>query len=1000
MIAQKSLNNWASLKKLFLHLSYNTIGQDKMNQDSISKCFSNPYDRATFLELLRNTFSSNAQILAPPLENKDAPVYLGKLTLSNDDHKNISLFEMQIEAGTQLHRNRVHLRNIIAKEMKTEGALAVYFDPKNPQKWRLSFVSIEGEFDKNGQFFKKETAPKRYTYLLGKDEKVKTAIKQFYQLKGSSTLDDFKEAFAVEPLNKEFYQKLYNWYKKAGEQVTFPNDEKINHATETALIRLLTRLLFVWFLKQKDLINSDFFKIEKIKQMINYRRPSSYYKAILQNLFFATINRKIGDRSFRRADKNGNPNGNNYGVTNIYRYQDYFVEQDQAKIVALFEKTPFLNGGLFECLDREANDKEKEEYQQNIRGEATKIRMDGFSDRASNCLNIPNSLFFNKNKEGEDLALIELLEQYQFTVDESTANDVDVALEPELLGRVFENLLGIYNPETREQARKATGSFYTPREIVSFMVDESLQAYFSDKTTIEKAKLEKLFKEFKEDKEPILTELEQKELVSSIYNLSIIDPAVGSGAFPMGILQRLTAILEKIDPENKHWETQQIQAAEKIPDENSRAEAIKAIKKVFSSKNTYNAYGRKLYLIQNCIYGVDIQSIAIQICKLRFFISLAIEQEPNQDQSNNYGIKALPNLETKFISTDALLKLPGLPGQKNTEQKTIYDSVDEQLKPLKEKLEKVRTEYFNAKTAETKKKYREEDKKIRQKIKEKLKNIEGATSEQLDIFANKIADWDPYNQSASADWFEPKWQFGIQNGFDIVIGNPPYIQLQKEAGKLAKMYKSQAFSTFASSGDIYCLFYERGNQLLKNEHGNLCFITSNKWMRAGYGQKLRDYFVENTSPQILLDLGPDVFESATVDTNILLFKKERAKTSHTIQALTIKEKGHAQQLSTLKLNPMPLYAKGDSWAILSPIERKIKEKMERIGTPLKDWDISIYRGIVTGFNEAFIIDGKTKDALIAQDPKSDEIIKPILRGKDIKRYQANFADKWIDCYAK
>ena len=257
--------------------------------------------------------------------------------------------------------------------------------------------------------------------------------------------------------------------------------------------------------------------------------------------------------------------------------------------------------------------------------------------------------------------------------------------------------------------------------------------------------------------------------------------------------------------------------------------------------------------------------------------------------------------------------------------------------------------------------------------------------------AERIARWDPYDQNATADWFDSEWMFGVMEGFDVVIGNPPYIQLQKESGRLGNLYQDKGFNTFTRTGDIYCLFYEKANQLVKNS-GYVCFITSNKWMRAGYGKKLIDYFITHTQPIQLLDMGPDVFD-ATVDTNILLFKNIVTEATAGFRAVTIgtdfdKQTGGISEYLTDYGANIEIPAKGAPWAILSSAELAIKRKIEDIGIPLKDWDINIYRGIVTGCNEAFIIDKITREQFIAQDPKSAEIIKPLLRGKDIKRYYA------------
>ena len=230
--------------------------------------------------------------------------------------------------------------------------------------------------------------------------------------------------------------------------------------------------------------------------------------------------------------------------------------------------------------------------------------------------------------------------------------------------------------------------------------------------------------------------------------------------------------------------------------------------------------------------------------------------------------------------------------------------------------------------------------------------------------------------------------FNISDGFDIIIGNPPYIQLQNNGGKLAKEYENCKYESFAKTGDIYCLFYERAHQLLK-EGGLCCFITSNKWMRAGYGEALRTFFASKTNPLLLIDFaGVKVFDSATVDTNILIYAKHAPQNQNL--AAFVKN-------NTVQCN----FPAGDSWVILSPIEQSIKRKIESVGTPLKDWDIQINYGIKTGFNDAFIITTEKKDEILAacataeERQKTAEIIRPILRGRDIKRYGYDWAGLWL-----
>jgi hypothetical protein len=245
--------------------------------------------------------------------------------------------------------------------------------------------------------------------------------------------------------------------------------------------------------------------------------------------------------------------------------------------------------------------------------------------------------------------------------------------------------------------------------------------------------------------------------------------------------------------------------------------------------------------------------------------------------------------------------------------------------------------------------------------------------------------------------------FGIRDGFDIVIGNPPYIQLQKACDdklKYADLYKNQFFATFERTGDIYCLFYEKGMSFLR-EGGHLAFITSNKWMRAGYGEKLRRFFTQY-NPVILIDLGPNVFDNATVDTNILIVQK--AKNQHCLRAVTVNEKNKNQLdfAALLEKNGTLLpNLSADAWFIGSNAEQQLKEKIERIGKPLKDWDVKIYYGIKTGLNEAFIIDDTKRQEILDNCKDDDErrrteaIIKPIIRGRDIKRYHYEWAGLWV-----
>ena len=832
------------------------------NKETLKKIFAASYDQEIWVRQLRYIFPDKIEIFLQPVSVETNQVekflHLGNLTTANG--KKLGIYETKVADNTQLARNRVQLRNLVARHIKSEGldgALSVYYGKKS--LWRFSYIAVEHKFDEQNQLHTDETAYKRYTYLLGKGAQTRTAVNRFAILQPIPTLAQLSEAFAVETLNQEFYKKLYQWYEYAQSQgqVTFPNDEGRNKDEHIAssLIRLITRLLFVWFLKEKGLINSDLFDKQKVEQLIDWRQSGSFYKAILQNLFFATLNRGIEERSFRTTTK-GKADSNNYLVTNVYRYQDYFQDKDKDRIIELFEKTPFLNGGLFECLDREATDEEKEAYDFNpsVRKEKHAIRIDGFSDRTDNSINLPNELFFNDSER--QLGLINLLDQYQFTVEESAPLDIEVALDPELLGKAFENLLASYNPETGKNARKASGSYYTPREIVTYMVDESLKAHLRQSVTPEDGdmkffgeRLDDLFDvadktgELDSNEDIVIYESEKEPLIEVISNARIIDPAVGSGAFPMGVLQRMVNLLSVLDPDNEKWEAQQLRqlpslksieqdlkTASNINDEQAREKAEEELQKrrreiedLFRRQD--QNYLRKLYLIENCIFGVDIQPIAIQIAKLRFFISLVIEQNPDSE-ADNYGILALPNLETKFIVANSLI------GLNKPKQGVLYS---EDVKSKEKKLHQIRHKYFNAKTLRTKRKYQQLDKEIRTEI---ARLLETDCWDAVD--ARKIADWDPYNQNAIANWFDPEWMFGVNEGFNIVIGNPPYVKTEH----IPQKQREELKRFFGWKGDLYDHFIFRGHNLAANG-AMLAYIANDSFINFGNKKRIRELFLQN-----------------------------------------------------------------------------------------------------------------------------------------------------------
>ena len=991
---------------------------------NLSNLFSTDYDRGEWLDQLRQIFP-NIEIFTAPqvIPDQDAEnfIWLGRARTS--DQKNLGIYEVIVGPSTNLARNRVKLRQMVSKQISKfhlHGALAVYVDQTHEQ-WRFSFLAKDFKLQESGEIGKYETDAKRYTYLFGNDARTRTAVSRFASLPKNPALEQLRDAFAVGALNKEFYIKLNKWYQDAKKVVVFPIDESQEENEEyvaVSLIRLITRLLFVWFLKEKQLINPNLFNFGEVIRIIHWEKSSSYYKAILQNLFFATLNRKIHKRKFYDLNSSSSLS------TNEYRYRDLFRNSDCKEIIGLFSKTPFLNGGLFECLDSKKSSARAHTIERRAaeQFESSVVRIDGFTEQKDNPLCIPNSLFFTNDESNP--GLIELFDQYQFTVEESSSFDVEVALDPELMGVIFENLLADYNnPGTQTTAQRSIGSFYTPREIVNYMVDESLKAYLAtevppqdDDIDFYFERLDYLFQASSStdsleaaDGTTLIYDEEIPKLIDAISRVRILDPAVGSGAFPMGILQRLVSLLGLLDPDNNLWRKQQLESlpdlqsiendlkiVKSLSDEGikSRAEAeLKRRKEeiVATFSDQYDNYARKLYLIEKCIFGVDIAPIAIQIAKLRLFISLVIEQDVKLDVEN-FGIRTLPNLETRFVVADSLL---GLHRSQSTQSTFANQQVQLEIRNLEIKeqeniLESVRSRYFNAVTEKQKKRFRKKDETIRKKIARLLVD-DGWENDD----ARKIVEWDPYDPYRYVNWFDPKWMFGNSKGFDIVIGNPPYIPLQDNEGKLRLQYKNAGFKTLDGEGDIYQLFYEKGCRLLRPNQGVLAYITSNSWLKAISGRKSREWLSSNHSLIKLIEVGESVFENAIVDVNILILR--HGESDSVCEAVDLDKLKDSRYFPPKKNDWTNLHVAGNGpWCVLSTLEQRIKSKIEEIGTPLKLWDdISIYYGIKTGLNAAFIIDNKTKEALIEQDPRSAEIIKPVLRGRDIQRYKARWAERWL-----
>ena len=843
--------------------------------------FNKAYNRQEFANFLYNSFLPNDFIpestpvsFRTKMKYSTQAVKLGASALLD-----LVVYEVRHKSK---HDARVSLSKeafrMLADEME-DRALVVFVPEDNNDNYRFSLIEITLEAkEDSARITRNYSNPRRYSYFLGKGIAYYTPNKYLNEKGRVVSPEDLRSRFSVEVLTKEFYQELSDWYAWAIKIIRFPND--LNDKTDDdkynneSAIRLITRLIFVWFLKQRHLIPDEFFDEKYIadnlikdfnphvKVDLFYKsNESRYYKAILQNLFFAMLNSPITPEGSTDLSERHFRNGRgDYDNNKLMRYESYF--KNPQLFVDLANKTvPFLNGGLFDCLDEKDKD----------------IYYDGFSDREAvkKSLVVPDYLFFGeevgknidlsewygdkKKKKVSARGIIDILKRYNFTVEENTPFDQEVSLDPELLGKVFENLLASYNPETQTTARKQTGSFYTPREIVQYMVDESLVAHL--KRTVGE-ELEPQFRQLMQytDDEVDLTDEQRKQIMLSLYNCKVLDPACGSGAFPMGMLQQMVHILSRIDPDNTQWKDMMLNKAINETSEayrtassEERHELITDIERSFDESVNRPDYARKLYLIENCIYGVDIQPIAIQISKLRFFISLVVDQKSNNNPVENFGIRPLPNLEAKFVAANTLIGL-------NKNDATLFDT--DAIRAKKEELKIAKHKIFGAKTVRTKRKYRQIVNNLRLEIADMLEDCGAVGNAE----AQQLASWDMFDQNTYSNFFDPEWMFDVKDGFDIVIGNPPYgVSVKGE-------YRKAVVDNLGKVPDyeIYYYFIESAKNLLC-EKGILSYIIPNTWLFNTYAVNYRCKILSTWNIFEILDCTNfPIFDSATVLNSIII----------------------------------------------------------------------------------------------------------------------------------
>lgn len=865
-------------------------------------------------------------------------------------------------------------KKILKNFPKARAGIFVYYDSKGGFRMSLIYADYVGTKVNYSTF-------RRFTYFVSKQQKNVTFLQQVASLKFTN-FKELKELFSVEKVTKEFFKNYRDLFIEILEDFE-DNNEFQNIVVKTGISttpdfvkKLMGQIVFLYFVQKKGWLgvrpNENWGTGDQgyLRSLFETCRKTNqnYFDDYLEPLFYEAL-----------AEKRG---------------EDDFFEQLNCRI-------PFLNGGLFESV----------------------------YDWKNTEINIHNEVLGK---------LLDFFDQYNFTVDENTPSDQEISVDPEMLGKIFENLLEVKD-------RKDKGAFYTPREIVHYMCRESLIQHLVSEDTAPEDRIRKLFENKDTDLSILVDDYKKTEIIKrmqelkdiaekvdvSLRNVKIVDPAVGSGAFPMGMLNEISSVRHYLNTNFLH--------------------------KTNDTGKELSLYDIKKETLENCIYAVDLEPGAVEIAKLRFWLALIVEFESNDPK---IAPPVLPNLDYKIMQGNSLLEeYEGVKLFDENIIKTIDTDKEKQIEDLKKKQSVLQKEYFrlNAdnkltpikkveldteaksihdqlkKLTKTEKvnievsglfdfdkhkesKFKADQLKLLQKhffetnkkdkkesIKKEIEKLEwelieatlieqGKTSELSKIEGFKKSKIKPFFlwKLHFADVFEQK------GGFDIVIGNPPYIRHRD----LPKKFKDELCSNYDvgnTTADIYCYFYELGYNLL-SEYGTLTYITSNKWMRSRYGDKLRLLLKNKTKIEVLIDLGGGQFETATVDTNIIIIRKGGQNGEHYLK--------YGQRIDDILYKMKQSDLGENSFALIDQSVANLKASIEARGLKLKDWtSIKINYGILTGRNDTknssgekegvFIVDEAKRNELIKNDKNSEVFIKPILRGKDVAKYSYDWQHKYL-----
>lgn len=799
----------------------------------------------------------------------------------------------------------------------TQG-LFFFFDEQG--NFRLSLVTAEisaGKMELNNY--------RRQSFFVEAGKNNKTFRTRL--CKAIANYDELKSAFDVEKLSDEFFHEYKVFYEDIVQYITGARyievkknkyERKdmsgVNHeiydqfvdiygdgaerAVRNYVKKLMGRLVFIQFLQKKgwlgnpagsskwDAGDRDF--MQSLFLEISPEDRENFIDNILEKIFFEEFNTKEENRHIKNA------------TLKKYRF-------------------PFLNCGLF---DRDADDK------LDFKLPAAVFCNLKFSDTERKAPNIKDwTQKHNPYFDDRACGLFDFFDRFNFTIDENDPTDAEVSVDPEMLGKIFENLL---------EDNKDKGAFYTPKEIVNYMVNESLIAYLGDDSRNRDFVLNQDSSTF--------TNNEKEQLNTKLAEVKICDPAIGSGAFPMGLLNLLCKCRQSLLPIEKQHDKKTIAAL-------------------------------KRDIIQQNIYGVDIEKGAVDIARLRFWLSLIVDEETPE---------VLPNLEFKIMQGNSLLEsyegidLSGLAGEKGA--RTRAQSKDQlslvfDEKQAMEQIQKDLNKFYKTDSHAEKESLTLS---INNNVKEYIKYIAPQKSKEIDAMPvpnDRFFLWHTYFR----DVFNRKGK----EGFDIVIGNPPYIQLQT-MGAIEDTYKNAEFETFNKTGDIYCLFVEQGTNLLCKD-GVLTYIMPNKWMQAGYGKELR-LFLSKKRILNFVDFGDyQIFANATTYVCIPLLQKAKPlvkfKASYMKDADMSKIPERSDCFDTADFG-------ADSWVLSSNIEKKLRDRIEKTFPRLKKFvGGEAYYGIKTGLTKAFVVDESIYENIVSTDANAKKVMHSVIRGRDVKPYQ-------------